>query len=52
MKSFWSSVLATVLAGAIGAIALLLFQFNERLARLETKMDLLVNSQPVTITKK
>jgi len=40
MTKFWQQVAASLLTAALVANVALLFRFNERLARLETKFDI------------
>lgn len=48
MKNFWLTTLSLVMATAITANVAILFQFGERVTRLETKVDFIVSqiSQP------
>ncbi len=47
MNTFVKNVLATVMAAAICALVAILFQFNDRLARIETKLDLATSGHTV-----
>jgi ABC-type uncharacterized transport system YnjBCD permease subunit len=42
MKNFWLTTLSLIVATAIGANVAMLFQFGERLTRIETKLEILV----------
>lgn len=55
MTSFYKNILSTVIAAAIIALVAILFRFDERLTRIETKLG--INAQVeapknVTITEK
>ena len=47
MNSFLKNILATVIAAAVVANVTVLWQFSERLARIETKLDYLPQNQIV-----
>lgn len=44
MTAFWKNILGTVIAASIVADVTILFQYGERLARIETKLDLMAHN--------
>lgn len=50
VNSFWKNVLASVIAAAIVALVTVLWSFNGRLARIETKLEILLPSHVSTQT--
>ncbi len=50
MKNFNDNILAPLAVAAITAVAVLLFQFNARLTRIETRLDTLAPVNHIAAT--